>query len=200
MKTEVNETLNQILIKIGSGINYASDLAKITGKSIPVMFRQLDELMKKGILTKKRNGKKVEYIIKWSSLARSLSSFIQTEFDIAKNTLTKLKIITIPLKEIQKIMESVFSTSYLQEIFKEMYKDIEYAGKISFEYTKTKFNDSINILLDTFGNLTEKEEKEILKKIPEKEKENFKKFIEMSKTHKKINEEIDPRNKLKKKL
>jgi hypothetical protein len=200
MKLEVNDTLNQILIKVASGINYASDLAKTTGKSIPVIFRQLDELMKKGILSKTRNGKKVEYIIKWNSLADSLSSFVKTEFDLAKINLTKIKIPTYPLKEIQKIMESVFETLYLQEIFKEMHKEIEYAGKVSIEYTKTKFNDSMNILLDTFGSLTEKEKKDILEKIPEKQKSNFFKFIKISKIHKEIKNEIDPRTTLKKKL
>ena len=102
MAFELNETLNQILIKIASGVNYASDLAKNTGKSIPVMFRQLDELIQKGILTKERNGKRVEYVIEWKSLAHSLASFIRSEFDSAKEVLSSLHIEPMSLENIEK--------------------------------------------------------------------------------------------------
>ena len=97
-------------------------------------------------------------------------------------------------------MESVFSTKYIQDIFQEMYQEIESAGKVSYEYTKTKFNDSVTILLETFGSVTDVEEKRILEKIPQKHAQDFSTFLDISKTHKKIKDAIDPRIQLKKKL
>jgi DNA-binding transcriptional ArsR family regulator len=197
-KRGIKGTSNQILVKIASGINYASDLAKNTGKSIPVMFRQLDELMQKGILTKERSGKKVEYKINWKTISKDFADFIKDEFNLSKDVVSKLKLDLPDVKELQEIFESSFSTDYLQEILKEMYKDIESVGNISYDYAKITFNESINLLMELFG--TTDKEKEIMKKIPAKNKEAFKKFIKTSKAYVKMKKEIDPKNKLKEKL
>jgi len=199
MKKEgVTEISNQILIKIAGGVNYASDLAKKMGKSIPVMFRQLDELLSNGILTKQRSGKKVEYKINWEILSKNFAGFVEEEFKSSGEVISKLKLSFPNPKELQDIFESVFTTDYMQEIFKEMYKDIEYAGKVSYDYTKIKFNESINILMETFG--TTSKEKEILKKVPKDKEKDFEKFIRASQTYSKMKREIDPKNKLKEKL
>lgn len=197
-KERISETSNQILIKIASGVNYASDLAKNMGKSIPVMFRQLDELLGKGILTKKRSGKKVEYEMNWKNLSKNFAEFVEKEFEASKKILPNMKPPFPNKRDLQDTFESVFLTDYLQGVLKEMYQDIESAGKISYDYAKMKFNDSINLLMEIFG--TTNKEEEILKKIPENKKKDFKKFIKTSKDYVKIKKEIDPRNKIKEKL
>jgi len=192
MKKEgINETFNQILTKIASGVNYASELAKEIGKSIPVTFRQLDELISLGILKKERFGKKVEYNLEWKAIASSFLNLIKKEFSNAKDTLNA-KTPSLELKE----FEEIFEIKYLQNSFKKMYQEIENAGKISCNYAKTKFNESLSIFLEAFGEITESQEKEILKKISKKEQKSFKKFIEISRLHKKIQDKINPRKKI----
>ncbi len=190
-KEPINETFNQILTKIASGVNYASELAKEIGKSIPVTFRQLDELIDLGILKKERAGKKVEYKLEWGAIANSFLKLIKEEFSKAKEILP-IKIPHLEIKDIEKI----FEINYIQKTFKKMYQEIEKAGKISYSYSKIKFNESLMIFLDVFGGLNENQEKKILEEIPKKEQKDFKKFVEISKTHKKIQEEINPRKKI----
>lgn len=194
-KNELNETFNEIILEIASGTNYVSELAKKIGKSIPVTFRQLEELTKLGVLTKERKGKRVEYFIQWDFVAKELAEFVEEEFSNAKKAL--LPNVTIePLKELEKIFKSLFDIHYIRNIFEETYKEIEKAGKISYEYTKTKFNDALGIFLDAFGELNESQEKKILEKIPKEKQKDFKKFNELSERHKKIEEEINPRKKI----
>ncbi len=197
-KEEFAEIPNQILMKVAGGVNYASDLARKMGKSIPVMFRQLDELLGRGILTKQRHGKRVEYAINWKSLALNFASLVKKEFDYSKEALSRLKLPSPNLKDLQETFESVFSTEYMQNFFKEMYKDLEHAGKVSYDYARMRFNDSINIILEIFG--TTSKEKEILKKVPKNREKDFEKFFKTSQTYSKLKKEIDPKTKLKEKL
>jgi hypothetical protein len=190
-KDPINETFNQILTKIALGVNYVSELANKIGKSIPVTFRQLNELINLGILKKERFGKRVEYKLEWKAIASSFLNLAKEEFSNAQE-LVSLKLPKLYLKD----FEEVFEIKFIQNAFKKMYQEIEKAGKISCNYTKIKFNESLTIFLDAFGQITEFQEKKILKEIPKKEQKDFKKFIRISKLHKKIQEKINPRKKI----
>ncbi len=196
METDkLNETFNQIILKIASGANYASELAKEIGKSTPVIFRQLDELTNLGILNKERRGKKVEYFIQWNFIAEQLANFVGKEFSNAKKIFSP----KIPIEkagELNRIFKSILDIEYIQKIFKKTYQEIEIAGKVSYGYAKTKFKDALMIFLDTFGALSEEQEKKILEKIPKNKEKQFKKFIELSKKYKHMQEEINPRKKI----
>jgi hypothetical protein len=187
-KDPINETFNQIITKIASGVNYASELAKEIGKSIPVTFRQLDELIGLGILKKERSGKRVEYRIEWKTIANSFLTLTKKEFSNAQKIIS-IKMPSLELKEFEKI----FEIEYVQNSFKKMYQEIEKAGKIAYNYTKTKFNESLSMFLEAFGDITESQEKEILKEIPLEKHKNFKKFMEIGKMHKKIQDRVNPR-------
>lgn len=197
----INETLNEILLKVMSGIDYVSQIAKETNKSIPVVYRQLESLIGLDILFKERTGKKVTYEINWKKLSDLISSKLFSDYELFKkknNTETKNIIKNIPKsilddqKELNKIVYEFFTDNEILKMLEEFLNDIREAGKEFAEYNKIAFDKSIDMFLEIFAIMPE----EKLKKIRNKDNKTFLDFLKLRNIQKQL---IDPRNRFLKK-
>ena len=191
----INETLNELLMKILSGVDYVSRLALETHKSIPVVYRQLDFLVELNILSKHRQGKKVVYDINWVTLSDTITAALF--MDIAKvRKLTnarraETKIIAeinalldeLPKElleneeALQELVHEFFNNTTIEDIMKAFFKEMEEAGKELVEYNRLAFRKSIDLFLDTFGMLTEEEQKHFLKSSFKTDEKNIQTFL-----------------------
>ena len=184
----INETLNEILLKVMSGIDYVSQIAKETNKSIPVVYRQLESLIGLDILFKERTGKKVTYEINWKKLSDLISSKLFSDYELFK----KKNNILDDQKELNKIVYEFFTDNEILKMLEEFLNDIREAGKEFAEYNKIAFDKSIDMFLEIFAIMPE----EKLKKIRNKDNKTFLDFLKLRNIQKQL---IDPRNRFLKK-
>ncbi|VVB79915.1 Uncharacterised protein [uncultured archaeon] len=183
-----NETLNFILLKISTGANYVSKIAEETGKSIPVTFRQLEDLVTFNVLKKQRKGKRVEYSIEWNAIANVLSNLVEKEK------------ISSDIKSVRKDLEKVFSIKAVQEAFKQLYEGLEEVGKTTQSYMKLELEETLSMFLESFGMMDNPQQEKLLKRVAESERKDVKEFLKISKAHLAFKDKVDPRKKLLQKL
>ncbi|MBD3203177.1 hypothetical protein GF327_02705 [Candidatus Woesearchaeota archaeon] len=210
----INRTLNELLLKVISGVNYASKIAFETGKSIPVVYRQLDSLVGFGILDKKRSGKKVVYEINWMNLSDIISSTLS--FDIEKiREITKAEeketelikeinhlVTGIPPeffndeKKINNLVKEFLEKPSVLILLEKFFTDIEKTGEEMIEYNKIAFNKSIDLFFDSFGMLTDEERKDFVDEKINSDKDDIKNFLKYCRLRYLQKKLKDPRNKL----
>ncbi|MCF7860986.1 helix-turn-helix domain-containing protein [Candidatus Woesearchaeota archaeon] len=180
----VSGVLNEVLTFVVTGIDYASEIARETGKSIPVVFRQLDQLLDMDFITKEREGKKVIYKTNWDKISTELSKELikdigayseylknvhprssDSELDKElKALLTELpKDIMFSDHEVQKIVSEMFEEHGVQLIFKDFIDHIGRASTKILNMAGVTFNTTLDYFLDAIGVLSPEEQKEILK-------------------------------------
>ncbi len=195
----INETLNEILLKVISGIDYVSQIAKETNKSIPVVYRQLESLIGLDILFKARSGKKVTYDINWKKLSELISSRLFEDYKIFSRSKTdNLEINNLvkkipnsffdDQKEFKKIVYEFFTDNEISNMLGEFLVDLKEAGKDFIEYNKVAFDKSIDMFLEIFAIMPE----ERLKKIRKDKNKSFLDFLKLRSLQKKL---VDPMNK-----
>jgi len=112
----ITGAVDEVLSFVFIGANYASDIAKKTGKSIPVVFKQLDHLLMTGIISKLREGKKVVYVPNWKMISAVIATQLVREFTTYYNYLRSADAQAIPdsaLREIREQMKGVPETLVL---------------------------------------------------------------------------------------
>ena len=194
MKKEIslNETLNQVFGQVVSGANYVSKIAFEMRKSIPVAFRQLEILLHQGLLGKKRLGKRVEYFVKWRSLANILASSIERDLKLMKE---ELKGSGFSSEKVIEIYKNVFEIIEVQSIFKEFYSEIQRSGQLLYDYSKLEIERTVDLFMDTFAMLDNKKIVDIMDKLSKSQQKNLEAFIEISKIKYKFRQKNDPRKK-----
>lgn len=203
----INETLNQILLEVFSGVDYVSKIALETQKSIPVVFRQLDVLVDFGLLNKQRVGKKVSYAIDWINLGdfitttllldikklRELTGAKKKESQLIKEMSKLLNLIPLKIIDDKKILNkeinSFFSEEKVKEIFKKYVLNLNKSTKET-SYKKRDFNQNMILFFDMFGMMKEEKLKKLLsKKVYDKHKD-FLNYCKLRHFHEKS---LDPR-------
>ncbi len=195
----INETLNEILLKVMSGIDYVSQIAKETNKSIPVVYRQLESLIGLDILFKARSGKKVAYEINWKKLSELISDKLFKDYEIfsrikTRNVAVDDLIKKIPKemfddrRELNKVVYEFFTDNEILHILEEFLANLREAGKDFVEYNKVAFDKSIDMFLEIFAIMPE----EKLNKIRKDKNKSFLEFLKLRSLQKKL---FDPMNK-----
>jgi len=208
----INRTLNELLVKILSGVDYVSKIALETGKSVPVVYRQLDILVDVGVLAKKRRGKKVIYEINWINLSEIIVSTLSFDVEKLRQVTKASKKEATIIAEINHILTGVPTELYddeekLRQLVKDFFckppvlklleqflKDLEAAGKEMNEYRKLAFKKSVDLFIDTIGMMNDKEQKKFLQNLNSYDKDtiNFLKFCRLRHLQKQL---VDPRKK-----
>ena len=212
-KNAINETFNELLLQVFTGIDYATKIALKTRKSIPVVYRQLDSLVSLGILEKKRDGKKMAYSVNWTSLSDIISSAIFLDIgkirEITKASEKETKIINeiksligeVPKelftskKALSGLVKRFFSRKDVTALTENFFKEIE-AGKDYSDFKRLSFEETITLYVDMFGTLDkEKQNKIIARKLDTKEN-TVRQFITYCRIRYLQKQLYDPRNKV----
>ncbi len=184
-----------MLFNVFSGVNYASKLALVTGKSIPVVFRQLDSLIKKKIIKKSRSGKKVEYTIQWNTIGNILFDIVNTEIKEVSKLKNAPKELNSLFKDIsknktKKIILDILTLKPMQDLFKKLFIEINKTN--NQKYKNLNFEESLSYFLDCFASMDKKEKESFLLKFTEQQRTNLKKFIKICQLHKIYSKLKDP--------
>jgi len=176
----ITDALNEVLSLVIIGVDYASEIAKKTEKSIPVVFRQLDQLLNLNVISKERYGKKVVYSPNWEKISKNISQQISQDIKKynkyikeANNEIFDKKL----LKEFNKLINSIdksvlenpnkivlefFSLNEVKQIFSDFLKQFFSFSNKLFDFTEVSFQTTIDYFLESFGSLDNKERKEII--------------------------------------
>jgi len=178
-KITINETLNELLLQIFTGIDYVTKIALKTNKSIPVVYRQLDTLVSFGMLTKQRTGKKVSYEINWINLSDIVSSILYLDIkrlrEVTKAHENETKLVSelrslieeVPKelftskKALAKQVKSFFSHKEVLQLMQTIFKEID-ENKDHADLKKLTFDQTIILFIDTFGMLDKEQMNKIL--------------------------------------
>tara|TARA_Y100000310_G_C20648358_1_gene797935 strand:+ start:1016 stop:1639 length:624 start_codon:yes stop_codon:yes gene_type:complete len=202
-KQPINDTLNIILVKVLSGVNYASKLATETGKSIPVVFRQLDELISSGLLKKERQGKRVEYEVKWDSVGTKLSNIVTKDIQTGEKLGIKpdnnQNSSILKKSDIEPTIKDIMMLKPIQNAFKSLFKGLEYKSQILSEKVSVDFKESLNYFLEGFSMLNPKEKAQLLSQFTQEQRIKVRDFLLLSEFHSKIRRSLDPRQFMNKK-
>ena len=212
-KIKINETLNELLLQIFTGIDYVTKIALKTNKSIPVVYRQLDVLVSFGILSKERIGKKVTYVVNWINLSDIVTSTLYLDInkirDLTKAHEKETKIVTelrslvseMPQKyftsekELAKLVKSFFSYKDVILLIQDFFKELEDTNKDHVDFKKLSFNETINLFIDIFGMLDKDQQNKIISKKLNINDENVKYFLKYCRIRYLQKQLYDPRNK-----
>ncbi|HIH23653.1 TPA: hypothetical protein HA251_01325 [Candidatus Woesearchaeota archaeon] len=152
---KINATLNELVLQVFSGVDYVSKISLETSKSIPVVHRQLEELVKANILTRTRQGKRVTYGVNWSCIADVINSIVL------------LDISDVPgAKQLSKDQMVLATKEFLahphtQELMRAFFS----SQKAKTGATGRAFKESMRQFLDVFGMLSQEERDRFAKKI-----------------------------------
>jgi|TARA_Y100000310_G_scaffold343286_1_gene450183 hypothetical protein len=194
-KNPINDTLTNLLIEVFSGVNYVSKLALQTKKSIPVTFRQLEELMTNNIITKSRKGKKVEYFVNWNKVSnvveeivddeiKQVSNFVKSSKDGSDKIFEELNLLSNEVsKDLKIIIKNVFLNKEIQKMVEQFFYEIKTTKDIFPGYDRVEFNDIIGDFLDFFNSLDQENLEKILLKFTKEQRVVFEKFLKICKIH-----------------
>lgn len=177
---EINETLNELFQTILDGLDYVSAIAVKTGKSIPVVHRQLDRLLEIGLLERKRKGKRVIYEPRWERIVERVSAQLSPD----------------DAETIQPIVSGFFADPAVQKLFREFFASLH--TKDRAEYERLSFDASAGLFLDVFGMLSEEQEQVLLAKA--KDPSTVERFLPLCRAWYKRRQLLDPRQAILKKL
>jgi len=212
-KLDINGTLNNILLQIFSGIDYATKIALKTKKSVPVVYRQLDMLVEFGILTKERAGKKVAYVINWIHLSDIVSSTLFLDIEKLRiltkaheketKIIAELKILMGELpaelftdkQALKKLVKEFFTQEEVRKMMTDFFREIDLIKNEHIDYNKLSFEGTINLFIDTFGMLDrDQQHRKLLKKLDSKN-ERIAQFLTYCRIRYLQKQLYDPRNK-----
>jgi len=207
--TTINETTNELLLHILSGIDYVSGIAHETKKSIPVVYRQLDGLVRARILAKQRRGKQVAYSVNWDGLSSVIAKLLyldaktwQSAVSPKGNERVDAEITTLQKhlskrmleneKAVRSLVDGFFKSKQTAALSQEFFQEINKSKKFLANTDRLAFDKSLDLFLDAFGMLTTKERKKILSKIIENQ-ENAQRFLAYCRLRYLQKQLIDPR-------
>jgi DNA-binding transcriptional ArsR family regulator len=210
-KITINQTLNELLLQVFTGIDYVTKIALKTQKSIPVVYRQLDILVGFGILTKQRIGKTVAYSVDWINLSDVITSTLFMDIErIRKITKASeketaiLKDLNLLIEEVpkelfvdrkmlSKVVKDFFSHKEVIVMVQGFFKELTSNENDHIDIKKLSFEETINLFIDTFGMLTKEQQQKIFKKMNVKSDNivYFMKYCRIKYLQRKLS---DPRN------
>ncbi len=189
---EINDTLNTLLVNVFSQVNYASKIATETGKSIPVVFRQLEDLVRANLLQKSRSGQKVEYGIQWKTIAFILAKIIEEDIERTKTQLSDNPR-HARKEDVQKLMLRVLEYTELQEMFTLFFVEIGTQSKIIPYYLQVNLRECLSHFLDALGMLTPNQQKIVLGRFRGNKQEKMISFLRLAAMHHALSNHMDPR-------
>ena len=202
----ISEVLNQLMFYILSGIDYASKLAEKTGKSIPVVYRQLELLINKNLINKKREGKKVVYFINWKTLSEVIASVLLLDFKNFKKTVNepeyKILIDEVPgemLKDKDKLsslVRNIAEDKATSTLFRDFFIKINELGKGFVNFNTMALKSSIDYFLDIFGMVSLDQQKKFLSNWFEENNKNLEMFLKICRIRYLQKLTADPRHNL----
>jgi DNA-binding transcriptional ArsR family regulator len=212
-KITINETLNELLLQVFTGIDYVTKIALKTNKSIPVVYRQLDILVGLGILSKQRSGKTVAYSVDWINLSDIITSSLFMDIErIRKITKASEKeaailkelhllIAEVPKelftdkKTLSKVVKEFFSHKEVIALVQGFFRELTSTENDHIDFKKLSFEETVNLFIDTFGMLTKEQQNRIISKKLNIKNENvtyFMRYCRIKYLQRKLS---DPRNK-----
>ncbi len=145
--SRIGTTLNELLFNVLSGVDYVSKLAISTGKSIPVVHRQLESLVELGMLSREREGKKVLYGVNWQTMSSAIASIVMVDVARMRSLFPEADRSALRKAEVQ----AFFSAAEVQKLFRSFIGNLQKAGAHLEEYRKLSFERSVDLFLDVFG-------------------------------------------------
>ncbi|MFH0875841.1 MAG: hypothetical protein V1859_07930 [archaeon] len=216
MKKEqgINDTLNDIFLKILSGVDYGSKLAIETHKSIPVVHRQVEMLVDFGIVQKERHGKKVTYAVNWMNISDMLSSALRFDIEEFRRATNAEAVENKILNEIDQVLsgipDSIFEENdeiteaakvflknkKMTNLMEKFFRQIDKSKNKNLEFRNLSLDKSVGLFLDSLGMLSDAEYKKVLLKFSDKEKLELDVIFKLSRLKYLNKQRVDPRKNL----
>ncbi len=184
---KITAALNKMFLKVLTGVDYISQIALETGKSVPVIFRQLDALSKRNLVKKARTGKKVTYTVQWPTVAEAVAATLTIDaMRLHKALSNKDK------SSLSAQAKEFFTLPASQDALKRFASSLQDSAAKLDEFAEVSFDRTIDLFLDALGKLTPKER---IKMFGEKSA-RFQTFLDACKSRYQQKQQYDPRNTL----
>ncbi|MDD9954559.1 MAG: hypothetical protein OXR66_09600 [Candidatus Woesearchaeota archaeon] len=208
----VTDTLTEVLALILTGVDYASDVAQQLKKSVPVVFRQLEQLLKLELITKERDGKKVVYKANWEHMSAAIADEMIAdinacakylrgfgEHELNRDTLQELKALVNDLPDdllqddtkIHEIVTSFFAVQQAQTMFQTFLTRFLDLAQHASSMVDMSFQGITEGFMHIFGKLEEGRQL-VIAKAKFKEDENALLFMRLCRLHYLQQQAMDP--------
>ncbi len=156
----INETLNELVVKVFSGVDYVSQIALGTGKSIPVVHRQLDSLVKAKFLVRERKGRRVVYGVNWQRIAENINGLLLPDVAHVMQQVHDPEL-SLSEGEFRAAVDEFLSNEQTRQLLQQFFG----AAAQNKQAKKLSFTETMQQFLDVFGMMSVAERNAYAKKI-----------------------------------